>query len=290
MVRTPRGAAHPLHHLMLVAVLDGLQAVEPDRPFGTGPWLCRNPVADHYRREAVVDVTVRRDRQALYGDFACSCGYIYTRSKAPDGNIGEPKFRRFGPSFAPALRQAVERGDSLRSTARALGIDPKTLMREAAMAGVEVPWMLKASGAVPIPSPPRAKGRKRMRGGARLRQNWFAIDTRLARSAHQTAATVVAERPPVRVTFAELERRISKRSWVAKRMAKLPQTFEALRALAEDTDAFRLRRLHWHLAEALANEDLRPCEVLRAAGLPMTWLPAVRNAITALQIRGKLAA
>ncbi|KQN25813.1 hypothetical protein ASE86_06315 [Sphingomonas sp. Leaf33] len=292
MVRTGRRAAHPHQHLMLSAMLDGQGSRRADRPFGTGPWPCRNPAADHHGCEVIRDVVVRSDRGTLYGDFACACGYLYTIARRPDGTVGEPRFRRFGPLLAPALCGALKRGGTLRGTARALGLDPKTLMREAAMAGVVVPWNAMPSGVVPAQKNVAAVTVKarRVRGRARAKRNWFSIDTRLARSARQAAHVVAAEMPPVRVTFAEMERRISKRDWVAKRRAKLPQTVEVLRGAVEGTDAFRRRRLDWQVAEAVRTGDLRACEVLRAAGLPMGWLPAVRDAISSLRDRGRVAA
>ena len=292
MVRTGRRAAHPLQHLMLSAMLDGLGGGRVERPFGAGPWRRRNPAADHHGSEVIGDVVIRRDRSVVYGDFACACGYLYTIARQPDGTVGEPRFRRFGPLLVPALRSALERGDTLRGTARALGLDPKTLMREAAMARVAVPWNAKPSGAVPSQTGVAAVTTKarRVRGRARPKRNWFSIDTRLARSARQAAHAVATELPPVRVTFAEMERRISKRDWVAKRSAKLPQTVEVLRDAVEGTDAFRRRRLDWQVAEAVRMGDLRACEVLRAAGLPTGWLSAVRGAIASLRDRARMAA
>ncbi len=283
LVRNGRRAAHPLQHLMLTAVLDGLEGGRRDEPFGPGPWLCRNPAADHHGQAVIGEIELRRDRGIVYGDFACSCGYLYTRSRSPEGVIGEPRYRRFGPLLAPALQVAVDRGDSLRATARALGLDPKTLMREAAMAGVAVPWSTAASGALPnkvslkrntVAPARRSRSRRRLR-------NWFAIDARLAKSARAAAAAIAAEIPPARVTFAEMERRVARRDWVQKRRAKLPRTVETMEGLVDTTAAFRERRLAWAVANAIDADDVRPCEILRVAGLPMDWLPAVLDAIVA---------
>lgn len=281
LVRNGRRAAPALQHVMLTAMLEGLPAAEADQPFGPGPWPCRNPVAGHWGMDVIRDVHIRRDRGTLYGDFACACGYLYTRARSPQGVIGEPKYRRFGPLLAPALAGAVASGESLRATASSLGLDPKTLMREAAMAGIDVPWSTRASGVVPSPPPPKAisqaiSSRKRHRG--RLR-NWFLIDARLARSVRTTVSTIMVEVPPVRVTWAEVERRIARRDWVQKRRLKLPRTVAAMEAAAEATDAFRRRRLDWCIAKAVREGDLRPCEVLREAGLPMGWLGEVRTAV-----------
>ena len=187
---------------------------------------------------------------------------------------------------------SIARGDGLRATARLLGLDPKTLMREAAMAGVEVPWATKPSGVIPaakaMPVPVAHKLRRTR--PARARRNWFAIDVRLARSARESVGVILAQSPPLRVTFAEIERRISRRDWIVKRRAKLPQTDAAISAVAEGVAEFRWRRLENCVAAAVATGDLRPCEVLRAAGLPTTWLPAVRDAIACVQRRGRAVA
>ena len=289
MVRSRPRAAHPLQHLMLAGMLDGLGAVKLDLPFGVGPWPCRNPVADHVGRPVIEAVNVRRDRGIVYGDFACSCGYLYTVAREADGSHGPPRYRRFGPSLGPALHAAIVRGDGLRATARSLGLDPKTLMREAAMAGIEVPWGTRASGVVPVPAPvplpvDRASPAPRR---ARSRRNWFAIDVRLRRSAQAAVEEILRHDPPVRVTLAEVERRIARRDWVVKRRAKLPQTIAMIVDRAENADAFRRRRLASCVAAAVASGDLRPCEVLRVAGLPMSWLPTVRAAVADAQCRAR---
>ena len=282
LVRNGRRAAHPLQHLMLGLMIEGMGAVAADAPFGAGPWPCRNPLADHHGQPVIGTVDVRRDRGAIYGDFACSCGYLYTVGVSADGEMGPPRYRRFGPLLAPAITAAVERGDGLRRTAAAVGLDPKTLIREAAMAGIAIPWSTTASGRVPVHSAPltsvSSPGR-RPAGARRPRRNWLAIDARLARSVRVAAAAIAAERPPVRVTPSEVERRIARSDWIVKRKAKLSRTVEALANVAEATDAFRHRRLDWCVREAVIAGDLRPCEVLRAAGLPMDWLPQVRDAL-----------
>jgi hypothetical protein len=289
MVRARPRAVHPLQHLMLIGMLDDMQAVEADAPFGPGPWPCRNPIAGHTGEPTITAATVRRDRDVTYGDFACGCGYLYTVARSPDGTLGRPRYRRFGPTFAPALREAIAAGHSLRQAARTLGLDPKTLVREAAMAGIEVAWATKASGALPAPQPAKAPtmGARRQVRRARLRRNWFAIDARLERSARSAGAVIMAEHPPCRVTHAEVERRIARRDWIMKRRAKLPRTVAAITGMAESVDDFRRRRLAHHVATAA---DLRPCEVLRIVGLPMSWLPEVRDVVAVALRRGRAVA
>lgn len=291
LVRNGRRAAHPLHHLMLTAVLDGLAEVPVAQPFGPGPWPCRNPLAAHHGSAVIEVVSVRRDGASLYGDFACSCGYLYTIARLEDGRLGRPRYRRFGPLLPAAIKAAVERGDALRATARALGIDPKTLIREAKMAGMEVPWSTSPSGAVTeLMASPRFSGAARQTRRSRPLRNWFAIDTRLAGSMKRAGSAIRSLQPPVRVTFAELERHVATKDWIMKRRGKLPQTVAAMLEQVEATDDFRRRRLDWCMTKAFSSGDLRPCEVLRSAGLPTSWLPTIRDEIAFARIRGASAA
>ena len=61
-------------------------------PFGQGPWLCLNPIAEHYQQAVIyeMDVHIQPRTKLPVGTFRCSCGYIYTRkgpTKAKRTNI-----------------------------------------------------------------------------------------------------------------------------------------------------------------------------------------------------------
>ena len=287
MVRKGRRAAHPLQHIMLRAVLDGLKTVPSVDPFGAGPWPCRNPISGHYDHRVIRNVRLRRDGEVIYGDFSCDCGYLYTQSCSSRGVLGKPKYRRFGPSLVPALKTAVARGDSLRSTAARFGLDPKTLMREAMIAGIAVPWHLSPSGRVPVPEPAKVKPRKRAAKRRPAKRDWRGIDQKLARAAFHAAKEILIQTPPIRVTKASLERNVAAKDWVQKRCRKLPRTSRVLRDLAETTEDFRARRLVWQAKQAFAAGDLRPCEILRKAGLPAAWLPKVKDMIEDARRNGR---
>lgn len=287
MVRKGRRAAHPLQHLLLRELLNGLSIVPAVQPFGTGPWVCRNPMADHYGQSVIESPRLRRGGDVVYGDFACECGYLYTRRCSANGEIGEPRYRRFGPLLVPALKASLSRGDSLRSTAASLGIDPKTLMREAATAGIELPWNTAPSGKVPLPRSESTERKRKSAGRRRLKCDWRGIDTDLSAAARQAASEVLAQNPPVRVTRASLERRVVSKDWVQKRSGKLPKAVRAINELAETTDGFRSRRMAWHAKQAFAAGDLRPCEIQRKAGLPTAWLPRIKTMIENARLDGR---
>lgn len=148
LLRNTRRLVHPVRHLVLQQAL--YAAPKVIQPFGPGPWLCRNPVAEHFDTPTIFDYKQLRDRGKLHGRFRCECGYSYSITRCADGLLGEPRFRSFGPTLEPFLKNAIAAGLSLRSIARSLGIDPKTLIREALIHRMELPWDTKPSGKVDV--------------------------------------------------------------------------------------------------------------------------------------------
>lgn len=282
LVRLRPRAMHPIYHLLLTLFLD--QVADVPSPFSPGPWECLNPLAAHCGEVVVSSLRVRRDRSNLYGDFECGCGYVYTRRSGPDGVIGPARYRSYGPSFSPALSAAIANGEGLRAIARRLKLDPKTLIREAAIAGVATPWRTAPSGGVSRMTAAaarrrRPRGRPSTHGGAA--RDWSFTDRLLAKAAGPEAAAIRSLMPPVRVTFSELERRMSSRSWIRDRSAHLPKTIERIAFLVETTDAFRERRLACSLSQAEDGTEVTASAILRSAGLPSSWMSKVRAALAA---------
>ncbi len=112
-------------------------------------------------------------------------------------------------------------------------------------------------------------------------RNWPALDQSLSQSLRDTATCILAETPPVRVTLAELERRLGQPGWIGKRQAKLPLTVATLSIISETTEAFQLRRIAWARDELERTESSAPAwKIHRLAGLPERMSPAVRDALT----------
>lgn len=75
---------HPVRHILIMRLLCGSarEFYENNyvyQPFGSGPWICMNPLADHYLEKCVE--TLKTDSHMSYrrlqGDFTCSCGFKY---------------------------------------------------------------------------------------------------------------------------------------------------------------------------------------------------------------------
>jgi hypothetical protein len=80
-------------------------------------------------------------------------------------------------------------------------------------------------------------------------EDWDAIDRVLRDAVLLIADCIGAERPPVRISRAEIERRLPVGGRVGKRLAHLPKTAEVLRSYVETTQDFQTRRVRWHISQ-----------------------------------------
>ena len=245
ITRTHRKAFHPLLHLMFERfLLDAPVTASGAGPFGLGPWPCRNVLADHHGQSVTTGLAMHRERYGRVGTFSCDCGYAYTRAARDDGSVGPPRLADPGPLLAPALRRLVVPGAKLRAVARAVGLDPKTVMREALALGIDVPWNTKPSGRPPVD---RGRRPRRARCGRphsnRARRDWAAQDRELVGRLREAHRDIVQADPPVRAGRAELERRVARSGYFTKRRAKLPMSVALLEQLAEDVETFQRRRI-----------------------------------------------
>lgn len=289
MVRKHRKANHPLYHVL---VQDFLQHREPQAPaFGTGPWPCINTLAKHRVLFPITTFTQHRNHGNRVGVFACDCGYVYTRClDSQTGILGPPRFLRYGPLLEPVLRELVTAGVGLRQVGRSLGLDPKTVVRLAGELGIAVSWK---SASVDKPSPVLSYAVEPCESHTlgvslpapvnpctprRLRRDWSKIDADFAANLCAWAHTVRAEIPPVRITVAELERRMGQRGWSLSRRDRLPKSRAYLDRVVESTEAFRLRRIHWSIAELeRSGSNVKAWQVMRMAGLRSASLPLINE-------------
>ncbi|MDA2394503.1 TnsD family Tn7-like transposition protein [Bacillus cereus] len=75
---------HPVRHILIMRLLCGsvrgfYENNQTYQPFGSGPWFCMNPLADHYLEKCVetVDISPHIKYRRLQGDFTCNCGFKY---------------------------------------------------------------------------------------------------------------------------------------------------------------------------------------------------------------------
>lgn len=284
-------ARHPLFHLLLQDFLAQLSpAPSPaPTPFGVGPWPCRNPLHRHVRPGCVTLKNVHPSRNHQVGVFACSCGYVYTRSyRAETKEVGPPRFQSFGPSLAPVLRRGLREHRSLRAIGRSLALDPVTVVRLAAAEGIATPWKLRSRDSSPsrqdrpIERLTRYRQVKPSQGTCQQCQriDWPQRDRILAELVVRAAAQIRAKRPPVRVTPAGIERQLGARGWLEKRRAKLPLTTRRMQQLGESVESFQRRRVAW-VSDQISDQGQAPVlwRVMRRSGLTAKHRPMIASVL-----------
>lgn len=148
LVRKPKGAHHPLRHLLLMhflgySVADFFSFSAARQPFGERPWPCLNPVCRLYRKPAITSC------QIVYppsmgghptGFFTCACGFVYARSgpdTTPEDRSRRGKIIQFGLLWEETLRRLWhDPSFSVNAIARRLGVDPLTVKRSAVRLGL----------------------------------------------------------------------------------------------------------------------------------------------------------
>lgn len=282
LARTQRRSLHPLYHSLMMAFLEGEEVVVTKftAPFGTGPWECRNPLADHFGRPVVTDLRVVANHGGQIGKFVCSCGYVYARGRSAVGDIGHPVYSSYGPLLDPALRGLIAKGESLRSISRAVSLDPKTVISEMARLGIEGVWGMSGSRRRPWAAPALcgakvSVSRSRARRG---RLDWNAIDAAMAEQALAAASTILSVDPAQRVTLPAIERELGRPGYLQKRLMRLPETGSVIQKAVEDALQFRTRRIRSYLA---SHPEMRqPWRVARALGIKGDDLALVRAAMS----------
>lgn len=75
---------HPIRHLLLMRLLCGsargfFETEYIYEPYGKGPWICMNPLSNHYLERVVtdIDISIHEAYRVIQGDIKCSCGFQY---------------------------------------------------------------------------------------------------------------------------------------------------------------------------------------------------------------------
>lgn len=290
IVRKHRKAFPPLYHVLIQDFL--AQQRFAQQPFGEGPWPCRNPLAAHCGEKTIARLDWHRNHGHWVAMFRCSCGYIYSRWwNADRGQLGAPHFQSYGPLLAPALRQWVREGHSLREIARRVALDPKTVASLSRQFGLETLWSCgtkrkstKSARWV------NEKGKKQARRlpqhkdppKRRPRRDWPALDHLLRCQLCLAAKRIRDHQPPVQVTLSALEKQCGGVGWLSKRKEKLPLTWALVPAVVESVEAFQVRRIDWAIEQFLdAHQSPDAWRIMRRAGLSGRHLDRIHDRLRA---------
>ncbi|WP_371365968.1 hypothetical protein SRRS_05250 [Sporomusa rhizae] len=116
LIKTLRGKCfrHPIKQLLVTEFLFGtfeeFQKADLEyKPFGDAPWVCLNPLADHYHKSVIEKCTLKKSNNIRYGVFSCGCGFEYTRHI---GTVDKYQYRTiltYGHVFENKVKEISER-------------------------------------------------------------------------------------------------------------------------------------------------------------------------------------
>jgi hypothetical protein len=319
ITRKHRKSFAPFHHILIRLLIESLPLTEAKSPFGPGPWLCRNPLAEHRGQSVVVDCIQHKDGGKTIGVFHCSCGYAFSTAPEPGSRA---KILNLGPQFNARLRELVTTGNNLRRTAKVLHVDPNTVLRYVTLLGLQTPWKARPTHAK-LPSIDREAMRVAWTDGRtaapdltrhqlrstipavyawlyrndrdwlnvqspvaispivnKPRFDWSAVDAKTAETLQEEAAQLRSQTPPQQITRKALERILGQDGWLEKRLHKLPRCVTTLPEVTESVNDFRCRRIVWAAAELQQQEQpFRVWRLRRLAGLPDHCAPIVESCL-----------
>jgi len=155
LVRSPKSAQHPLHHLLLIQFLGHtaesfFQLPAEYQPFGGGSWPCLNPVCDQFRRRRIKNyrLSYSQENGRPIGTFSCHCcGFVYSRI-GPDQSredwYGYSRVESYGGVWESTLKDWwADKEVSLREIARRLEVDPQTIKSHATRLELPFPRQTK---------------------------------------------------------------------------------------------------------------------------------------------------
>lgn len=143
LVRSPKSAQHPLHHLLLIQFLGHtaesfFQLPAEYQPFGRGSWPCLNPICDHFRRRRIKNycLSYSQENGRPIGTFRCHCcSFVYSRIGPDQSREDWYRYSRvesYGGVWESALKDWwIDKSISLREIARQMEVDPQTVKSHA---------------------------------------------------------------------------------------------------------------------------------------------------------------
>ena len=271
IVHNNQRASHPLHHILFELFLDRYAPVPPS---------ARRP----YRRQVETTESANQLRDMVnqgksLGAIARTLGVGRTTVRRNLAKLGLALFRPPRPAEedpGPAIRERwlehQRREPHLKriELIRRLWREYKWLYRH------DRTWLNAHSPTSAVRSPPVS------------RQDWRAIDHNLAADLRNAAEDIVRLAPPLRVTLAELERRVRSPGWINNRRHKLPQTMTMLAEVRESVEDFQLRRIAWARAVLeQSGESTSPWKVRCLARVPRRVSEVVNLALASTRCRSE---
>jgi len=307
----------PLRHILINLLIESLPIAKKSDPFGPGPWLCRNPLAEHQNQPVITTCETHKAGDKIIGVFRCPCGYAFSTAFEQGKRV---KVLAFGPLFNARLCELIGTGMNLSNIARALYVDRNTVRRYCTLQGLETHWKarplytklppihreeMRAAWANEHAAAPYLSRAQLRRAIPRVytwlychdhawlgaqppvaippkaknpRFDWSDTDAAMEEAIRQECAQLRAQTPLKRISQCALNSALGQKNWLSSRLHKLPRCSIALAELTESVDDFRCRRIVWE-AEVLRQQGIvvSLARLRKLAGLPNHCSPAVEG-------------
>lgn len=312
--RKPRGAFHPLLHALVIQFLWGGIQLMPLNvkylPFGKGPWPCLNKITSHYGELIITDINITQcsDTKRPVGSFKCNqCGFHYSR-RGPDTTSKDSftygRVRDYGHFWHMRADSLLEKGGSIRSIARELKVDSKTVnlfikkkllvandlqLSEKAIRrnrfmqsfndltgesyeyvnhsnAQDYRWLYKHDREWLRELLPASPKRVVYQN---KRVNWGQRDKLLVKEVNQAILTLrMGNKKPVRITISRVGRSLGKLALLERHLDKLPLCYSFLKVNLETEEQFQIRKVDWAITRLQQQGvELVKWRVLREAGI-----------------------
>lgn len=267
-------------------------------PFGKGPWLCFNPVGNHFNKRVIGVVHHEYDKQTktTIGKFTCSCGFSYSRTRNSDETSIE-KILDLGSDWKNELTRLIDQEkQSYHQVSELYNVDPDIIEQHYKSLNVykssnldqekrdvyRLLWQQKRSE---YPDLTRTEFYKKFkniygwlikndyvwlnnhlppkkkysRSQSSERVNWVERDQELAEIILKIANQIKSlDGKPKRVTKALISEYLKHPNQL-ETLEKLPQTTKTLDVVLETIDEFRSRKVIW--ATQLLKESNRKVSI-----------------------------
>ncbi|MCY9697587.1 TnsD family Tn7-like transposition protein [Paenibacillus alginolyticus] len=312
--RKPRFSFHPLLHTLVIQFLWGgiklLPSNAKNLPFGIGPWPCLNRMTSHYGELTIKDIKITQcsDTKRPVGSFKCKqCGFHYSR-RGPDIVTNDiftyGRVKDFGQVWRDKADNLLEKGGSIRSIARELHVDSKTVnlyikKRHTEIAAVESSeqelrrnrfmksikdsdmenyddlkhrnskdyrWLYKNDREWLKKLLP-ARPKRLVHQISRV--NWNQRDKQLVKEINQAILTLrMGDHKPERITISRIGRTIGKLALLERHLDKLPFCYGLLKVNLETEEQHQIRKIDWAVQKIKQQGD-RPVKwkILRYSGI-----------------------
>jgi hypothetical protein len=310
--RKLRKSVDPIRHILLEGFLENCLVYSSPDYFGSGPWVCLNPVCSAYNRAVITQISVRYDRKSKrkIGQLECRCGFIYTQSFIEKRNKIFRRVLSYGSIWENKLQQLTKENISIRKMASILDCDSKTIKQQlkkiqGSLTSEKTPFLIrqkiKRTEWLALVNQGADKSITHLKAlfptlftwlyrydkewlytinykkcGAKDKKDrvcWEERDQQYLRKLEVSYQRIINDKKLRRVSKTLLIKLSCTRSALEKYAVKLPLSTSFIYSVVESKESYRIRKLHFYKNALIdAGEKVEKWKLLRLSGIRKAYL------------------